>query len=1351
LLCGREVVLVSRLESLHLPYPGLRPFEACEADLFFGREEQVDGLLKRLSKSHFVAVVGESGAGKSSLVRAGLLPALEAGFVVEAGSDWRFAVMRPGSAPLAALADVLLAPHVLSEEGGVRGREFALAELRRGPLGLVQLVRDAHLAPHCNLLLVVDQFEELFRYCREPAQKDQANIFVELLLRATGQREVPILVVLTMRSDFIGDCARFRGLPERLNDNQFLTPRLTRDQIAAAIRGPARVCGGKVEDLLVHELCNAVGDDQDQLPLLQHLLMRLWERAREKSNPPCLTSELSNAMGGLHFALKDHAQQIYDALPSEDERAVARVLFKSLIDPHSQRRDVRRDAGVAEIAAVAATSIEPVIAVAEEFRAEGRHMLMPPAAIALDAGSRLDISHESLIRQWSSLNEWAGEETVNAREFERLREEARRERDGKGELLGGRDLVRAQDWIKHARPTPGWAERYAPAEELDATLAFISRSEEQEKQIKDEELRMIKREATAKRSRRYNWILGALLLIAAGLAGKSILLYQQAETDRTNAVAQKALADEYAGKMDSAARAAQAQWKRAEELAETVKNQNKDLLQKNSQYRSRYLADQTIGQLSKDPTLAVILARAALLEHGSDKWVVQALRKAIADHVPSVVPALPPVAKLKNYLPDTGKNSWLEFSLSPASLSPQGDLAIIPSGNDAIIWSTASGKTIRVLHAHENIVGTAHFSPNGRLAVTTSADETARLWDVSTGKPLQRLKHDAMVNAAVFNRDGQMLVTLGDDSRAKIWRVGADKADKPTCELKHAGEFIAASFSHDQSYLVTVTHQDFTWQAQVWNLADNSCPSEPVKVPILDDEKGVNKINLKWASFSDRGPWLGVVTVEGTAMVLSTADWTKQPDLTPDVLYTYRSDRWEDGREALRPPAIAWSSGFFAAAGGDNIVRVRAIEKAGRPVELRGHTGRVTSITFDPKGDMLLTTSEDRTARIWKLGTDKRPVESVVLRGHKDTVGSGVFSDNSDAVITASEDGTVRVWKTFFSLREKKIDEVPSIKAASFSADGKRMWVAGASKVVEVAATDSLKTLRTFAVSDGPWTALYAPAEAKVIATGSNMGIGVADMQEPSKLFFLPESASLRIRSISPGGKFVAAESAKDRSIKVWDIAAPQAAPWVSSAALVDKRECSAVGISGDGLRLGWYCAEQDKVLITRMGRQERITTDIKNKKRVASMRFSKNGRKLAVAFDDYSVQVLDSDTGRIDSTMLGHTRAIEGIDFSHDDRYLATIGADDTARVWEVESGEEVALTKLPDRWFTAVNFSRDGLSLLLQSTNSVLLWRCYACGDTTALLEEVQRRNILRPLSKDEQQRFGLSSDAVAAAETR
>ena len=339
---------------------------------------------------------------------------------------------------------------------------------------------------------------------------------MELLLHASRQRQMPIFVVLTMRSDFIGECARFRGLPEALNDNQYLTPRLTRDQIASAIREPARVCGGKVHDDLVDQLCNAVGDDQDQLPLLQHLLMRLWDEASRQGRPapaggsrqqppwPCLTSELSVLVGGLNSALDRHAQQIYESL-SPDGRHAARSLFKCLTDPRSAHRDLRRDALVSEVAAIAAVPIGAVIAVADEFRAAGRHMLMPPPAVPLDDGSRLDISHESLLRQWSTLGEWAREERINAREFDRLREEAQREQSEQGELLSGRDLARARDWQRLADPTAAWAERYAPPGEFETDRRVHQperrRSAAARRTI---EARLVAREAAAKRQRVYH-------------------------------------------------------------------------------------------------------------------------------------------------------------------------------------------------------------------------------------------------------------------------------------------------------------------------------------------------------------------------------------------------------------------------------------------------------------------------------------------------------------------------------------------------------------------------------------------------------------------------------------------------------------------------------------------------------------------------------------------------------------------------------------------------------------------------------------------------------------------------------
>lgn len=216
------------------PYPGLRPFREQEADLFFGREEQVEDMVARLESRSFLAVVGTSGCGKSSLVRAGLIPALREGLLSGAGSHWRTLVMRPGGDPYARLTGALI--ESVGPVGGADATDAAFLEsrIRRGPSGLLDVLAEDRFADDSDCLLLVDQFEEIFRYRKESRQADDADAFVNLLLacakpsRAAQPRVRKIHVVITMRSDFIGDCAVFSGLPEAINDSQFLTPRLTR-------------------------------------------------------------------------------------------------------------------------------------------------------------------------------------------------------------------------------------------------------------------------------------------------------------------------------------------------------------------------------------------------------------------------------------------------------------------------------------------------------------------------------------------------------------------------------------------------------------------------------------------------------------------------------------------------------------------------------------------------------------------------------------------------------------------------------------------------------------------------------------------------------------------------------------------------------------------------------------------------------------------------------------------------------------------------------------------------------------------------------------------------------------------
>jgi class 3 adenylate cyclase len=536
------------------PFPGLRPFEAHENDVFFGREGQTDELLRRLRRHRFLAVVGTSGSGKSSLVRAGLLPALFSGFMTKAGSSWRVAIMRPGNDPIANLAQALNHPDVFGldteinqdlrtenpkprsplaplKKGGILEAPFSrglgdlfhasptntedapiqtiITEtvLRRGALGLVEVVQQARRPSYENLLIVVDQFEELFRFKQNSPRKDsgdEAAAFVKLLLEATHttlhsktsprppgtplrssergrgevipvnatqQQELPIYVVLTMRSDFLGDCAQFRDLPEAMNDSQYLIPRLTRDQLQAAITGPVGVGNAQITPRLVNRLINDVDDNPDQLPILQHALMRTWND--HKLGEP-IDLHHYQAIGGMDKALSQHADEIYNQLPDERCQKIAEKLFKCLTEKGSDSRGIRRPTKLSEVCAVAEATEAAVIDIVEQFRAPGRSFLMPPVGVRLDENSVLDISHESLTRIWQKLKDWLEEEAQSARIYRRLAETSALYQEKQAGLWREPELTIALNWREENKPNQAWAGRYDP--QFERAMQFLEES-----------------------------------------------------------------------------------------------------------------------------------------------------------------------------------------------------------------------------------------------------------------------------------------------------------------------------------------------------------------------------------------------------------------------------------------------------------------------------------------------------------------------------------------------------------------------------------------------------------------------------------------------------------------------------------------------------------------------------------------------------------------------------------------------------------------------------------------------------------------------------------------------------------
>ena len=260
------------------PFPGLRPFRSDEHHLFFGREEQTAALLQLLRTNRFLAVVGTSGSGKSSLVRAGMIAGLHGGTMTRAGSAWEVILLRPGGSPIENLARAIVEADLYDADDPSTLPRL-LATLNRSRFGLVEAMRQSELFdPGTNLLVVVDQFEELFRFRQQGVGSEEAAAaFVNLLLTASEQAECPIYVTITMRSDYLGDCSEIPGLAEAVNDGEYLIPRLLRDQKRDAIEKPIGVGGAKISPMLVQRLLNDVGDDPDQLPVLQHALMRMWD------------------------------------------------------------------------------------------------------------------------------------------------------------------------------------------------------------------------------------------------------------------------------------------------------------------------------------------------------------------------------------------------------------------------------------------------------------------------------------------------------------------------------------------------------------------------------------------------------------------------------------------------------------------------------------------------------------------------------------------------------------------------------------------------------------------------------------------------------------------------------------------------------------------------------------------------------------------------------------------------------------------------------------------------------------------------------------------------------------------
>lgn len=473
--------------ELHNPYPGLRSFVEKEADLFFGREREIAAVLELLEQQQLVVVHGASGCGKSSVVRAGVVPVFRLDSLAN-DAKAHVIIIRPADAdgPLASLARKLErefprhAPPLAvgsTSQDRERGAQSWSEVLAASP-DLVRDVSEATRAAGATLCLIIDQFEEIFAINRS-GYGAEARRLVEFLVSlgepaepGTALGDRPLSVILTMRSDYLGQCALWDGFAEAVNRCQYLLPRMSTLGVLRAIHEPARLRGGEVTADAADRLLPVMSRETDGLPILQHALMRAWEAAEFSEGPPIIHPETFDLIGGVDHALSRHADEAF-AKATHDDPALeeaANWLFRSLSDLDTDGRVIRRSVRLGDLPVETGATMAEIRSILDVFRAPEFSLLTPYAPEPLEDGAVVSVSHEALLRQWYRIND---------QEFERGRPKGLIYREVQDGLIARALSVQAEDyasnalsvlgpaateqrlpWFEELRKRPGWIARY---------------------------------------------------------------------------------------------------------------------------------------------------------------------------------------------------------------------------------------------------------------------------------------------------------------------------------------------------------------------------------------------------------------------------------------------------------------------------------------------------------------------------------------------------------------------------------------------------------------------------------------------------------------------------------------------------------------------------------------------------------------------------------------------------------------------------------------------------------------------------------------------------------------------------
>lgn len=527
-------------EAAPCPFPGLRPFLYNETHLYYGQDQITQRVLNQILNHRFVAILGGAGVGKTSFVNCGLKPYFATGIVGSIHTHWHIIHSRPSNNPIRNLAEAISKVDAVDSKDVDENIQSHIIYnvLKRGKSGLIELLKQRKPETKEKFLLIIDQFEDIFRFKNERNESglaEDAFEYVNILVNAVQQKEIPVYLAIIVRSDFADDCLMFPNLSNFINRSNVLVPRLNRELIREVITGPLKASHIRIDNTLLLQILNDASNIEDLLPRLQHAMRRSWESWRtlgtaEKS----LSLTEYEISGGLKNAINNHANQLFESLQEED-RDHCRKIFKSLAEKGSENKGFTRPTSVKELAGIAQTSIDNVIRIVDIFRHPDAGFLLP-AEGELTPEVVVDLVHSSLLRTWSRMKAWVQDENISSQMYRQLSESSAQYQVGKMGLLRPPDLQFALNWQEKQKPTLEWAKRYNPA--FERTMVYLRTS--QETYNTEEAFKKHQAKKAMRRIRSLTIILGSTAILALILTIYSQVLRRQDMQKLKQASAQQA-------------------------------------------------------------------------------------------------------------------------------------------------------------------------------------------------------------------------------------------------------------------------------------------------------------------------------------------------------------------------------------------------------------------------------------------------------------------------------------------------------------------------------------------------------------------------------------------------------------------------------------------------------------------------------------------------------------------------------------------------------------------------------------------------------------------------------------------